>query len=238
MASPVAELSPMVVTPALLTENNVVVAVAVEEAMANNVVSVEPLLLCIDNLAKGDVVPTPSAEPTAVANHALPELVRSVDEALPKVRVPKVAVLALRAVVEAKEEKKDVVVALVPVALANTKLPVRVVDESVVPVKVLVPVQVLESASSVEEAAVMVMLAVPSKVTPLMVRPVWSAVAVEALPVKLPTTPPLAFSTPPTLRTEEMVEEPVTARAVVVAPAAVRPPLKAMAVVVALEGNG
>src|SRR5271156_4988431 len=35
-----------------------------------------------------------------------------------------------------------------------------------------------------------------------------------------------------------MVEEPVTASAVVVAPLAVSPPLKAICVVVALEGNG
>ena len=40
------------------------------------------------------------------------------------------------------------------------------------------------------------------------------------------------------LRAELMVVEPVTASAVVVAPAAVNPPLKAIRVVVALLGNG
>ena len=56
------------------------------------------------------------------------------------------------------------------------------------------------------------------------------------VPVKVP--PLLALSAPPTLRMLEMVEEPVTARAVVVAPAAVSPPLKAIWVEVALLGNG
>ena len=46
--------------------------------------------------------------------------------------------------------------------------------------KVLVPEKVLESASSVVEA--MVMLAEPLKETPLIVRAVWSVVAVLALP--------------------------------------------------------
>ncbi len=102
--------------------------------------------------------------------------------------------------------------------------------------KMFVPEKVLSLARSVVEA--IMMLAVPSKVTPLIVRPVWRAVAVEALPVSAPTTPPLALSTPPTLSTEEIVVEPVTARAVVVAPTAVRPPENAMRVVVAFEGNG
>ena len=70
--------------------------------------------------------------------------------------------------------------------------------------KVFVPEKVLLFARSVEDAAVTVTLAVPSKVTPFIVRPVWSAVAVEALPVSEP----------------------------------VRPPLKAMLVEVAFEGNG
>ncbi len=78
-------------------------------------------------------------------------------------------------------------------------------------------------------------------------------VAVRSEPVPLPTRRPLSvvepvpplgtvravarLTAPPTLRTEEMVVEPVTARAVVVAPVAVSPPLKAMAVVVALLGK-
>ena len=52
----------------------------------------------------------------------------------------------------------------------------------IVLVNLLVPEKVLVSARSVEEAALIVMLPVPSKVTPLMVRPVCSAVAVPALP--------------------------------------------------------
>ena len=51
--------------------------------------------------------------------------------------------------------------------------------------KVLDPEKVLESARSVEEAAVIVMFPVPSKETPLMFLAVWRAVAVEALPVIL-----------------------------------------------------
>ncbi len=50
------------------------------------------------------------------------------------------------------------------------------------PVKVLAPVKRDESARRVDEAAVMVMFAEPSKEVPLMVRGVWSVVAVLALP--------------------------------------------------------
>ncbi len=53
--------------------------------------------------------------------------------------------------------------------------------------KVLLPEKVLSFASNVEEAAVIVILVVPSKSVPLMFLPVWSAVAVEALPVRAPT---------------------------------------------------
>lgn len=65
-------------------------------------------------------------------------------------------------------------------------------------------------------------------------------VEVAACSEELPKTvrAPLALSAPPTLRTEEIVEEPVTASAVVVAPTAVSPPLNAISVVVAFEGNG
>ena len=52
--------------------------------------------------------------------------------------------------------------------------------------KTSVPEKVLAFARSVEEAAVMVMLPVPSKETPLMVRGVWRAVAVPALPLMDP----------------------------------------------------
>src|SRR5665213_2503654 len=44
------------------------------------------------------------------------------------------------------------------------------------------PVQVLASVSSVELAALMTILLVPLKETPLMVRALWRAVAVPALP--------------------------------------------------------
>ncbi len=52
--------------------------------------------------------------------------------------------------------------------------------------KLLVPEKVLVSERSVDDAAVMVMLAVPSKEVPLMVRGVWSAVAVPAFPAMEP----------------------------------------------------
>ncbi len=45
------------------------------------------------------------------------------------------------------------------------------------------PEKVLSLARSVLEAAVMVMLDVPSKVVPLIVLPVWRAVAVPEFPV-------------------------------------------------------
>ena len=48
--------------------------------------------------------------------------------------------------------------------------------------KLFVPEKVLLFASKVEDAAVIVMFAVPSKETPLIVRGVWSAVAVPAFP--------------------------------------------------------
>ena len=56
-------------------------------------------------------------------------------------------------------------------------------DASVVPV-------------SVPAAAVIVILEVPSNETPLIVRAVCSAVAVEALPVSVPEMPPLAMMAP------------------------------------------
>ena len=49
---------------------------------------------------------------------------------------------------------------------------------------------------------------------------------------------PLALREPPTLSTLLIVEDPVTASAVVVAPVKVAPPLKASCVVVAPSGNG
>ena len=59
-------------------------------------------------------------------------------------------------------------------------------DSSVLPVKLLVPENVLLLAKSVEEAAVMVMSAEPLKDTPLIARAVWRVVAVPALPETLP----------------------------------------------------
>ena len=57
--------------------------------------------------------------------------------------------------------------------------------------KVLRPLHEFWSDSAVDEAAVIVMFEVPSKLVPLMVRPVWSAVAVEAFPVTLPVREPM-----------------------------------------------
>ena len=142
-----------------------------------------------------------------------------------------------------------VIAKLVEVALVRSVLPVSVLEamEAEVPtvrvlavtppVKEFAPENVLSLERSVEDAAVIVMFAVPSKVMLLIVRPVCKLVAVEALPVSDPTTPPFALSTPPTLSTLETVEEPVTASAVVVAPTAVSPPLNAICVVVALDGK-
>jgi hypothetical protein len=79
--------------------------------------------------------------------------------------------------------------------------------------KMLAPVKRLESARRVEEAAVIVMLEVPSKRVPLMFLPVWRAVAVEALPVtfpvRLPKIPPEAVRTPVIVEEALMVEEAV-----------------------------
>jgi hypothetical protein len=51
----------IVVVPVLETENSVVVALAVEDAMAKRVVAVSPLLVWIANFAHGVVEPMPSA---------------------------------------------------------------------------------------------------------------------------------------------------------------------------------
>ena len=112
-------------------------------------------------------------------------------------------------------------------ALVVTVAALPEIEPLMVEVKVFEPEKVFEFARSVEEAAVMVMFEVPSKLTPLMVRPVWSAVAVEALPVRLPMRPLTALSWPP------MVVEPVVEMF-----EAVRPPLNAIEVLVALPGNG
>ena len=92
--------------------------------------------------------------------------------------------------------KREVVVAWVVVLL-------------VMLLKMLAPVKVLLSARRVEEAALMVISPVPSKETPLMRRAVCNAVAVEALPVKLPKIPPEAVKTPVIVEEAEMVEEAV-----------------------------
>ena len=91
--------------------------------------------------------------------------------------------------------------------------------------KVFDPLKVFAFASSVEEAAVMVMFAVPSKVTPLMVRPVCNAVAVEALPVKVPMMPLTALSCPPMVVDAEVVRLVTLATASVVAPVTFNVPL-------------
>src|SRR5262245_21536091 len=69
-----------------------------------------------------------------------------------------------------------VLIAPKPVAMdPDVSAPTPVSDEAVTPLARVEPV-------SVPAAAGTVMLAVPSKLTPLMVRAVWSAVAVPALP--------------------------------------------------------
>ena len=113
------------------------------------------------------------------------------------------------------------------------------IDPVMVEEKVLEPLKVLSLARRVEEAAVMVMLPVPSKETPLMVRAFCNAVAVEALPVSAPMIPPLAFSTPPMLSTPLMVVEAATeSEPVEVALDVMTPPFRVSKVVVAFEGNG
>ncbi len=74
---------------------------------------------------------------------------------------------------------------------------------------------------------------IPKLVEVAEVRSVLPVSVVDAM-----TAERLALNWPPTLSTLETVEEPVTASAVVVAPTAVRPPEKAIWVVVAFEGNG
>ena len=90
------------------------------------------------------------------------------------------------------------VLSVVAVDALPVRAPMTVVNHAVLPemrvvvalAKVLRPVQVLSLARSVEEAAVITMFPVPSKVVPLMVRPVWSAVAVPALPeILIPAVP-------------------------------------------------
>ncbi len=130
---------------------------------------------------------------------------------------------------------------MVPVALPKTKLPVSVVEASVVPVSEAlvpktaepVPVSSVSAVRRLEEVKEPREVALPTEVTapvrlalvvtvaalPPMERPE----AVPVSPVPAPekeeaVTVEAALSAPPTLSTEEMVVEPVTARAVVVAP--------------------
>ncbi len=76
------------------------------------------------------LVPLPESRPPSVVEPVPPLPTPSALESVrvPMVAEPRVAVLEKRLVVEAKEEKKAVVVALVPVALAKMNGPVRVVE--------------------------------------------------------------------------------------------------------------
>ena len=67
----VAERLSRVVKPVLETEKSVVVADAVDDAMANRVVFVSPLLAWMVNLLHGEVVPMPTLPPV-VAKYAEP----------------------------------------------------------------------------------------------------------------------------------------------------------------------
>ena len=97
-----------------------------------------------------------------------------------------------------------------------------VAPTKVAPWKELKPVKVLELARRVDDAAVMVIGLEPVKVTPLMVLPGESEAAdPETLPVTLPMMPATALSWP------LIVEEPVTASEVEVAPWRVVPPVTA-----------
>ena len=69
-----------------------------------------------------------------------------------------------------------------PLTVRLLNVPTLVSEEAVTPLASVVPV-------SVPAAAVTVMSAVPLKLTPLMFRAVWSAVAVAAFPVVLPLEP-------------------------------------------------
>ena len=97
-------------------------------------------------------VPPPERMPPKVVEPVPPLATPSALESVrvPTVADPNVAVLELRAVVEAKEEKRLVVVAFVPVALANTKLPVSVVEESVAPVAVSPPLKAMDVVVALE----------------------------------------------------------------------------------------
>src|SRR3989344_4083452 len=97
-------------------------------------------------------VPLPESSPPTVVEPVPPYATPS---ALPKVSVPTVAeptvaVLLKRLMVEAKLEKRLVVVALVPVAFAKTKLPVRVVEARVAPVAVSPPLNAMEVEVALE----------------------------------------------------------------------------------------
>ena len=91
----------------------------------------------------------------------------------------------------------EVVATTEPFALVErSELVIPVIPRFVVValVKALFPENVLLSPSNVEDAALIVMLLEPLKETPLMVRAVWSAVAVPALPpiesdVAVPVSP-------------------------------------------------
>ena len=107
-------------------------------------------------------VPLPERRPPRVVEPVPPLPTPSALESVrvPMVADPSVAELALRAVVEAKVEKKAVVVAFVPVAFAKTKLPVRVVEERVAPVpktRAPVPVSSVTRVASSEEVSMEVL---------------------------------------------------------------------------------
>ena len=68
---------------------------------------------------------------------------------------------------------------IAPEVVSEVKVPTLVSEEAVTPELRVAPVRV-------PAAAVRVMFAVPSKLVPLIVRAVWSAVAVPAFPVRLP----------------------------------------------------
>ena len=146
------------------------------------------------------------------------------DASVAPLRVPAAAVTVIGAVPSnvtpliARPVCKAVAVAALPVVLPL--LPVTDPVMGAVTVNAAnVPTLVSEDASTllanvapvrVPAAAVTVIAAVPSKFTPLMARAVWRAVAVLALPVTAPTTPPVAVRTPVTPSVPVMLTLPAT----------------------------
>ena len=94
-----------------------------------------------------------------------------------------------RVLPENESGPETVVATTLPFALTERSelaRPVIAKDEEVAEAKVFLPVKVLLSERSVEDAALIVIFDEPLNETPLIVRAVWSAVAVPAFPLTDP----------------------------------------------------